>query len=444
MEYNKMFVKANELGIEALELYESTTKEIEVSLFEGAVDDYNSTDIKGLAIRGIYQGKEGNTFIEKFNDDLIDEILERIISSALTIENTDEVLFNEKMGDYVSCNTYHPELENINTPDIIALLEKLERTILEKDVRIKQVMSTNFAVSQTEIKIINSYGLDLQRKSNFAVLSSSLMVSENEDTKTGSDYQVRFAVDDFDIDVIATKAVDKAISMLSARTVKSGKYDVIIKNEAMVGLLGSLIPSLNGDMVNKGLSKFKESLAKQILNPDLTIIDNPVLEKGIKSAAFDDEGTPTSVKAIVENGVIKTFLHNLKTAKKAGVTSTGNGFKNGYKGEVGIKPTNFYIQQGDKSFDELLGQVEEGIVIENIQGLHAGMNTLTGDFSLQCSGHKIDSNNIVYPVNLILLSGNLFSLFSEQLVAIGDDQYFSYSGIGTCSILFTDCLISGN
>lgn len=444
MDYNVLFLKAKELNIEALELYEATNKEIEVSLFEGEVDDYNSTAVKGLAIRGIYRGKEGNTFIEKFNDDLSDEILQRIISSALTIENDDEVLFNHTMGNYEQLQTYFPQLENITTQDIISLLKNLEENVLDLDPRIKQVMSTNFAIAQKEIRIFNSYGLSLERKSNYAILSTSLMVCEQEDTKTGFDYQVKFAIDDFSVEQIAKKAVDKAVSMLHANSVKSGKYDVLVKNEAMIGILGSLIPSLNGDLVNKGLSKYKDSLNKLVLNQDLTIIDNPHLEKGIGSTPFDDEGTPTAKKAVVENGVINTFLHNLKTGKKAKAQSTGNGFKNGYKGEVGIKPTNFYIEPKEASFQELLEKTDCGILVENIQGLHSGMNTLTGDFSLQCSGHIIEDGKITAPVNLILLSGNLFKLFDEQLVAIGADLYFSYSGIGSSSILFKDCLISGN
>ncbi|MDD3808729.1 MAG: TldD/PmbA family protein [Erysipelotrichaceae bacterium] len=444
MDYNVLFLKAKELNIEALELYEATTKEIEVSLFEGEVDDYNSSDVKGLAIRGIYQGKEGNTFIEKFSDDLGDEILQRIISSSLTIENDDEVLFNQTMGNYEQLQTYFPQLENIATQDIISLLKALEKTVLDLDPRIKQVMSSNFAIAQKEIRIFNSYGLSLERKNNYAILSTSLMVGEQEDTKTGFDYQVKFSIDEFSVEQIAKKAVAKAVSMLHATTVKSGKYNVLVKNEAMIGILGSLIPSLNGDLVNKGLSKYKDSLNKKVLNQDLTIIDNPHLEKGIGSTPFDDEGTPTSKKAVIENGVINTFLHNLKTGKKSKSQSTGNGFKSGYKSEVGIRPTNFYIEPKEASFQDLLEKTGCGIMIENIQGLHSGMNTLTGDFSLQCSGHIIENGKISAPVNLILLSGNLFKLFDEQLVAIGSDLHFSYSGIGSSSILFKDCLISGN
>lgn len=443
MDYKLLFAKAKKINIEALELYESRSKEIEVSYFQGAVDDYNSSDLKGLAVRGIYQGREGNTFSEKFNDDSSDAILQRIVASALTIENDDRVLFNQKSGTYSTCETYYPELENIQTNDIIELLKELETKSLEIDPRIKQVMATNFAVVQNEVKIINSYGLDLQRKSNYATLVASLMVGEDDDTKTGFDYQVKFNILDFSVDQIAKTAAAKAISMLHAKSIESAKYDIIIKNEAMVGLLGSLVPSLNGDLVNKGLSKLKDSLNKKVFNQVLTIIDNPLMEKGIKSATFDDEGTPTCLKAVVEKGVIKTFLHNLKSSHKANTLATGNGFKNGYKSEVAIKPTNFYIQPGLFDFNELVGQLNSGIIIENIQGLHSGMNTLTGDFSLQCSGHKVENGQVCYPVNLILLSGNLFTLFNEQLVTVGSDQFFSYSGIGASSLLFKDCLISG-
>ncbi len=443
MNYELLLKKAEEMKITSLELYESTRKSLDVGIYESKVDDYNLSEVTGLSIRGIYNGKQGNTFTEKFDNSQIDDLLYQIITSAKIIDSDDEVLFNEKAGEYQEVEMFYPGLETIKTPEIIDLLLKLESKVLNQDKRIKQVMSTNFSMAKKEVKLINSYGLDLAQKSNYAVITTSIMVEEDGDVKTGFDYQIKFAVEEFDLDKLAHKVVSEATGMLKAKKVKSQKYDLIIQNEAMVSLLGALSSSFSGDRVNKGLSKLKDKLGQKTFSSKLTIIDDPLKENQVNSSSFDDEGTACLRKTVVENGVIKTFLHNLKTAKKAGVESTGNGFKPGYREAVDVHPTNFYIQPLDKSQDELLNLLDNGLLITEIAGLHAGMNGLTGDFSLQCSGYQVENGAKTTPINLILIAGNLFTLLDEQIDEIASDLYFSYSGLGAPSILFKEVSISG-
>lgn len=443
MNYQLLIEKAKEMNITSLEIYEATTKSLDVGIYESKVDDYNLSEVSGLSLRGIYQGKQGNTFTEKFDDDQIEDLLYQIITSAKIIDSTDEVLFNEKAGDYAKVETYFPALEELQTPEIIALLLELEAKVLEQDNRIKQVMGTNFSLAKREVKLINTYGLNLDQKSNYAILTTSIMVEEAGDVKTGFDYQIRFDVTDFDLDTLARKVVSEAVGMLQAKKVKSQNYNLIIQNDAMVSLLGALASSFNGDRVNKGLSKLKDKLNQKAFNDQLTIIDDPLMARQVNSVSFDDEGMATFTKTVVENGVIKTFLHNLKTAKKAGVVSTGNGFKAGYRDAVDVQPTNFYIKPYSKTKAELIAQLKNGLLITDISGLHAGMNGLTGDFSLQCSGYQVENGIQTTPVNLILIAGNLFDLLNDKIDTIGGDLYFSYSGIGAPSILFTDCSISG-
>ena len=158
--------------------------------------------------------------------------------------------------------------------------------------------------------------------------------------------------------------------------------------------------------------------------------------------AFDDEGVSTKKKVVVENGVLKTYLHNLKSAKLMHTTSTGNGFKSGYRGNVGISPTNFYIEAGNETYDNMIASMKKGIIIDDISGLHAGINTVSTEFSIQSSGFYVEDGKIVKPVNLITIAGNFLEMM-KQVQAVGSDLTFSLSGVGTPSILFSSLSVSG-
>ena len=135
--------------------------------------------------------------------------------------------------------------------------------------------------------------------------------------------------------------------------------------------------------------------------------------------------------------MFKTFLHNLKTAKAFNTVSTGNAVGNGVGG------INFYIEAGDTSKDEMIASIKEGMLITDLQGLHASLNPVSGDFSAQASGFYIENGKITKPVTLVVVSSNFLKMLNN-VSKIGDDLEISYSGFGAPSILFKNIAISGN
>ena len=136
------------------------------------------------------------------------------------------------------------------------------------------------------------------------------------------------------------------------------------------------------------------------------------------------------------------FLHNQKSAAQMNTVSTGNGFKAGYAGQVSISPTNFYIVPSETSYDELLEKMGDGLVIDSLNGLHAGLNSITTDFSLQAAGYVVENGKVVRPVNLITVAGNFLEMMKE-VEAIGSDLEDQLSSASAPSILFKSLSISG-
>jgi PmbA protein len=219
---------------------------------------------------------------------------------------------------------------------------------------------------------------------------------------------------------------------------------VVFSADAMTSLLSTFIGVFSAEAVQKGFSLLKGKLGEAIAAPCISIRDDPLLDYKPGSAAFDDEGTAACNKAIVEKGVLKTFLHNRKTARKDGVASTGNGFKAGLKASVGISPTNCYIEPSDTGLDSLLAGLEPsktGLLIDDLEGLHAGANAVSGDFSLSASGFLIEGGRKGRAVEQIVVAGNFFSLLKD-ILAVGSDISFKGS-ISSPSVLVKSLSVSG-
>jgi len=167
------------------------------------------------------------------------------------------------------------------------------------------------------------------------------------------------------------------------------------------------------------------------------------MEDGIFKT-FDDEGVSTKEKILIENGILKTYLHSLKTANKFGVEPTGNGQKGSYKSSVVVGAYNFYIQPGNISYESLLKKMNNGLVLIEFDGIHAGLNGISGDFSLSTRGYLVENGIICGAINEITLAANYFDLLLN-LEEIGNDLKFSYpfGKAGSPSILFRKLDIAG-
>src|SRR5690606_23669686 len=132
-------------------------------------------------------------------------------------------------------------------------------------------------------------------------------------------------------------------------------------NTIFADLLEAFTSIFSADNAQKGLSLLRGKVGEEIATPILTLIDNPLLEDGFASSAFDDEGTSTKYKKVIDNGVLTTLLHTWRTAKKEGVDSTGNGSRPSYKSTLRISPSNFYIDKGDKSFEDMIKDIDHGV-----------------------------------------------------------------------------------
>ncbi|MGG4132500.1 TldD/PmbA family protein [Paenibacillus illinoisensis] len=416
-----LFEQGKQYGFSDMEIFFSSSKSTSLSVQNGTVKDYNITESAGLSFRGIYKEKMGYSYSEKISVESIDFLLKEALENAEVIEIDDEEELFESSERYEAINNYSEDIALLPVEKLIESAFAMERTVLQADSRIKQVLDCTASKNLYEVAIMNTKGLNCYSQGSTASAAVYVMASEGGQTSTGFYYD--FTLTDFsEIDVhhIADTAAAEAVSKLGAESLPSGSYPVIFRYDTATNLLGSLVSSLSGENVEKGLSKLRDQLNKKVLGSNINIIEDPLMIGAPGAAAFDAEGYPTQTTSLVEAGKVLSFMHNRKSAKKAGVSSTGNASKYSYRSTVAVGPHNVYLKPGERGVDEIIKDTEKGIFIIELQGTHSGINSVSGDFSLYASGFLIEDGILIKPVNQITVSGNIFDALNN-VDEIGND-----------------------
>ena len=431
---DKLFEKASLKGIDEFEIYFLSNLNTSIKIYQGKIENFSNNQNQGISFRGMVDGKMGYSYSESLEDEDIDFLINEVIENASCIESLDKQFIYGEKANYTDTITYSSAIENIDTDLVKDFLIKMEEYALSIDERVKKVNFCSFAMGSGEKIIKNSKGLELHSKENICYTYISVIAEENGIVKTGSHFQLGRDFSKFDYKELSEVAVKRALNKFGTITLTEVPKTCVIENLAFSSLLGAMSNIFSAEAVQKNISKLKGKLNESVASSIVTLVDDPFLKDGLANSSFDDEGVPTSYKEIIQDGVLKTYLYNLKTAYKDGVSSTGNGVKGSYKGTVGISSFNLYIKPSSKSFDKMIENIKEGIFITDFAGLHSGLNTISGDFSLAGEGFYIKDGKIDRPLNQITISGNFFDLL-KNIKDIANDIKFSFSSVGSPSIM---------
>lgn len=438
----ELFSKAQEEGFSEYEVYYVDRESLSISVYKEEVEKYNLNNSAGLSFRGKFGDRIGYSYTEILDEDAIEMLVKKAKENVLAIENNDIQFIYEGDKEYKEISTYHEELEDIPADKLINIAISMEKEAKKYCNKVESFSGCSVSYSSGKYGIINSKGLNLSNKSNLLTAYVVPIVKDLDKMYDGCGYVVAKSLNDVKPDKIAKMGVDEALSKIGGTSIASGNYKVIINNEAMVSLLSTFAGIFSGDAVQKGLSLLKDKEGEIIAADIVNLVDDPHLEYGLASVSFDDEGVATLKTYLIKNGKLNSLLHNLKTANKAGVKSTGNGFKSSYASPISVSPTNFYIEPGINSLEEMTKKINKGLIITDFAGLHSGANSITGDFSLAAKGFYIEDGIKTHPVEQITVAGNFFTLLNN-IEEIGSDLKFPMSSVGSPSIVIKELSIAG-
>jgi PmbA protein len=216
---------------------------------------------------------------------------------------------------------------------------------------------------------------------------------------------------------VGRKAAERALRRLNARQVRTCEVPVVFDQQTAASLLGHLAAAVSGDAVYKGLSFLAGKLGQRIAPEIVTVVDDGRLDGGLASKPFDGEGLPTRRNVIAERGGLASYLCDSYTARKLGTASTGNASRS-VGGVPHPAPTNFVLEPGTTSPQEIIGSVKSGFYVTELIGF--GVNGTTGDYSRGAAGLWIEDGQLTFPVEQVTIAGNLLSMY-DAIEVIGND-----------------------
>lgn len=417
----KLMERAAELGFDNLEVYFESDEAIETRVHNQQLDVYTVSNVQGVAVRGKHNGKMGTAYTERLDEEALDPLLESAKQNAEIIEQQTEVpLLDDGNPIIVTNDASFPTAE-----EITAWIKRLEQKAVSLDPKVTKANFCRITVKRSTKSIRNSLGLQRAAESFQMFAALSVIAKEGNDVKTGGCFKKIDELSDEMIEEIAHKAVQEAVSQLGATSMKSGSYSVILRNNVARSLLGIYFTAFSAEQVQKGLSFYGDKKGTKVARESISIIDDPALADAPIQQPFDGEGAATSRKLVINQGTLECFLYDLKAAYKDGVSTTGNANRPSYKSGIDIAPSNFYIENGAVTFDQLLEQMGDGVVITEVQGTHSGTNRVSGDFSLSAHGFYVENGKVAKPIHQITVSGNFFEMLSE-VEELADDLEFSF------------------
>ena len=398
---------------EAAEVFLVSSEETPVQFEADRLKYIQSKQSRSAALRIIRRGKIGYSVTTN-----LDDVQSLVDASVETAQFGMQAKFEfPAPTSYPQVDTYDPEVESVSLEQMIGHGEEMIATVKEHTPDI--LCEAGVTKSIVSVNIMNSRGNKASyRKSIFSLgISGSLirgtdMLFVGESEISCHPITTTRAVTD-----IVIKQLERAKGRAS---VLSQPMPVIFTPDGvMSALISPLMAAFNGKTVLEGASPIGNSLGKPVFDSKFWLWDDATIAYRPGSRPFDDEGVASRRTPLIEAGTVASFLYDLQTAALANTQSTGNGRRPG-GGLPTPSPSAFIIQPGDTSFDDMLADIKEGLIIEYLMGAEQG-NILGGDFSGNILlGYKVESGKIVGRVKDTMVSGNVYQVL-KQIIAIGSD-----------------------
>lgn len=428
--------------VDDYELYFSSSEGISIESKDLKVDSFKVSKSMGVGLRTLTGGKPGFGFSTVMDRDALRKMVDDAISASGEASSDKFRSFPEsqKQSFLEDLNLIDSSMDTMTEDEKIQIAIDIEKSAIEYDKRVKRVRGASYSESRGSSVIINSQGVDVSSDATFYSASVMAIAEADDDSQMGYEMGLGHKSSDIDAIKIGRGAAKRAVDVLGGKGMESEKCPAVFENSVVNEFLGTFSSAFLADNVQKGKSMLMDKKGQQILSPLITIYDDGLLKGGWASSLYDSEGVPTETKTLVDGGECRGFLYDTYTAKKEGVTSTGNGKRGGFKGSPNPGVTNFYMKNGDTSLDDLIKEAGRGLFITDVMGVHT-IDAISGDFSLGAGGFWIENGEIKHPVRGIAISGNLLELFS-RVALVGSDLRHMGS-VGAPSLLFDYIEASG-
>ncbi|MDX1738235.1 MAG: TldD/PmbA family protein [Alphaproteobacteria bacterium] len=408
--------KAKTKGADAADAVAATAISLSHEQRLGKMENLERSEAHDLGLRVIIGKSQAIVSSNDWKPSALEELLDRAISMAKSVPEDPYIgladpdqLFTGDIPDFETFDPVEPSAET--------LVERA-KACEEAAMAVSGVTNSEGASASwgsADIFMAASNGFSAGFKSSSHSVSVSVIAGEGTNMETDYDFSSKVWGSDLrDPKDVGRVAGERAVKALNPRKGPTIKAPVILDPRISQRMAGSLLSAINGSAIVRGTSFLKDKLGQQVMSKAITLKEDPFRLRGYGSKAFDAEGLPTSQKNIVDEGILTTWILDLRTSRRLGMESTGNASR-GAASAPSPSSTNTYIEAGELSPEELIKDIKAGFYVTSIMG--HGANMVTGDYSQGASGFWIEDGQISYPVNEMTIAGNLKDMFMEMTPA---------------------------
>lgn len=419
---DRLVAAARRAGADAADAVAVRSMSLSVGVREGAVDQSERSESDDVGLR-VFVGRR--TAVVSTNDIAGDvaQLAERAVAMA-------KVAPEDKfagLADPALLAKSFPELDLLDPelPPVVTLEERALRAEAA-GMAVQGVTRSEGASASASIGgmvLATSGGFSGAYLVSHSGVSMSAIAGEGTAMETDYDYTSALHAGDLEApEKVGRTAGERAVARLNPRKVETTKVPVVYDKRVSSSLIGHLASAINGNAVARKTSFLKDKRGERLFRAGIRVIDDPLRKRGQRSRPFDGEGVAGRRLALIEDGVLMSWLLDSATARELGLVTTGHASRS-----VSSAPspgaTNLYLEAGSVSPDELMADIGEGFYVTSLIGM--GVNQVTGDYSRGASGFWIENGKPTYPVSEVTIAGNLVDIFAKLTPA--NDLEFKYA-----------------
>lgn len=428
---------------EQLEAYVGRSSDTQVRVYEGEVEQLAVADSQGVGVRVVRDGRQGFAYCGTFDAGALAETVEEARDNATFGEPDVANGLPEPDGvEPVALDLWRPGLADVPTADKVALALELERAVLGADARITGVESCDYADSLAEAAVVTTTGIRRTSRETGCELVAYSLAADGDDTQTGFGFSLGRSFDELDVGVAARDAADRAVRMLGATKPPSGRLTIVLDPWVTAQLLGIVAGTLGAEEVVKGRSLFADRVGEQVASPLLTVVEDPTDARSWGATPVDAEGLATRRVPLVDAGVLQGFVHSTWTARRMGTASTGSAVRGGFKSTPGAGCRAVAPTPGTATAADLIAGVDDGVLVQEVSGLHSGVNPVSGDLSTGAEGLRIRGGQVAEPLREFTIASTLQRLLLDVRAVGADLTWLPMSAAGL-TLVIGDVAVSG-
>ncbi|MEG1015607.1 MAG: metallopeptidase TldD-related protein [Bacilli bacterium] len=395
-----------------------------IEVFNDKINAFNTGIVYSYLIKALINNKTITINVENIED--TDSIIRVLKENIILLDNNNVNAFakNEKIHKInkkpliIDYNQVKEDLISLNT--------------LKDEYKLISNITLYFDYNEEDIEITNK-DISICDTNSYISFDAEIIATKNDVNYTK---RVSFNLKSYNFNKIKSniiKNIKELCSSIDQSVCKTSKYNIILTNECVIKLLSTFKGMFLEENIYKKTSILESYYNKKVFSDKISVLDEPLNKKFITTRSFDNEGMPTYNKIVVDKGVFVNKLYNNEYAIKNNVKSTGNSFG----------AYNLSINKGETSFSSMKKILNDGIIINNLEGMHSGVNILNGEFSLLCEGYIIKNNKKVKTLKDIIISSNLITLFNS-ITLVGSDINYSMGLVAAPSLMIKDVTITGS